>query len=84
MPFHQPVSDHEMSFFSQPSNAEQATKRRRGQWPPGDDSPDVARFSIGVLYTKRTKLLNLPNLQAGTQQEATKYQRDLEGFFRYH
>ena len=79
MPFHQPVSDHEMLCFSQTlKSTEQATKRRRGQWPPGDDSPDVAWFSIGVLSIQKGRpklLLKLPNLQAGTQQEAT------EGFF---
>jgi len=41
-------------FFPTLKCTEQATKRRRGQWPPGDGSPDVAWFSIGVLYTKRS------------------------------
>ena len=41
-------------YFPTLKCTEQATKRRRGQWPPGDDSPDVAWFSIGVPYPKRS------------------------------
>ena len=54
MPFHQPVSDHEMLFFSQTlKSTEQATKRRRGQWPPGDDSPGCCLvFNRSSLYKK--------------------------------